>query len=371
MSGKMKRHQSYVGVYYRDSTTRKQGDGRPDRCFYVTHRDQSGKKVWINIGWACNGITAEDAHQKRAKILAALRAKDRVAAPTEATLTDVWEKYLDVNSKLRSIEFYKTYFKIINSAIGDKKLKDITEYDFAVLVKKMADKSPIYSKNVLRFAGFLIKCAIRWRMFDGSNPAENIKAPRYDWNRTRMLTVDEAGRLLEHLKGENILLHDIVYLAMFTGMRLNEVLNLDTKDIDFSERRAILLNTKTGATGYVFISDNVMNVIKRNVSGLGDMPIFRRNGKRVKDTWVQSRFKRAVDELGLNEGVSDSRQRVVFHTLRHTFASWMSINGESVAVVQKLMRHANINMTMRYTHFSDEIMRSALDKIQSRVQLNS
>lgn len=366
----MKRHQSYVGVYYRDSTKQKQSDGRPDRCFYITHRDQSGKKVWINIGWASDGITAEDAHQKRAKILAALKIKDRVVAPADATLIDVWNKYLDVNSNLKSIEFYKTYFNIINRVIGEKKIKDITEYDFSVLVKNMAGKSPIYIKNVLRFASFLIKCAIRWRMYDGNNPAENIKAPRYDWNRTRMLTSDEAERLLEYFKKDNMLLHDVVYVALFTGMRLNEILRLNTKDIDFSGRRAILLNTKTGATGYVFLLDEVINVIKRNVSGLGDMPIFRKNEERVRDTFVQSKFKQAVDALELNKNVTDSRQKVVFHTLRHTFASWISMNGGNIAVVQKLMRHANINMTMRYTHFSDEIMRNALDKVHEMVNIN-
>jgi integrase len=62
-------------------------------------------------------------------------------------------------------------------------------------------------------------------------------------------------------------------------------------------------------------------------------------------------FGFAVKRLGFAPEDGDSLYAVTFHTLRHTFASWLAQSGKvSLIELQKLMRHANINMTMRYAH---------------------
>lgn len=53
---------------------------------------------------------------------------------------------------------------------------------------------------------------------------------------------------------------------------------------------------------------------------------------------------------GLNDGVTDRIHKVVFHTLRHTFASWLVQNGVSLEVISKLLGHSSLQMTMRYAH---------------------
>jgi integrase len=62
---------------------------------------------------------------------------------------------------------------------------------------------------------------------------------------------------------------------------------------------------------------------------------IKKRGKR--QTRVSSVFARTMDELKLNAGITDHRQKVVFHTLRHTFASWLVMGGESLQTVQELM----------------------------------
>ena len=62
-------------------------------------------------------------------------------------------------------------------------------------------------------------------------------------------------------------------------------------------------------------------------------------------------FDRVVAELGLNDGVTDKRRRVRFHTLRHTFASWLAQSGQvTLHELMELMRHKRIEMTLRYAH---------------------
>ena len=56
----------------------------------------------------------------------------------------------------------------------------------------------------------------------------------------------------------------------------------------------------------------------------------------------------------LNEGITDPRDKVVFHTLRHTFASWLVQAGVPLYTVQRLMGHKSIVMTQRYAHLAPD-----------------
>ena len=90
--------------------------------------------------------------------------------------------------------------------------------------------------------------------------------------------------------------------------------------------------------------------------------------------WVSDTFERTVRDLGLNSTgevqtladgkqvpveISDTRQRVVFHSLRHTFASWLVQNGTPLYTVAKLMGHSTLEMTQRYSHLAPDTLRKA------------
>ena len=74
---------------------------------------------------------------------------------------------------------------------------------------------------------------------------------------------------------------------------------------------------------------------------------------------VSKTFRRIADEM-FNQGIEDPRLRVCFHTLRHTFASWLVEGGVSLYEVKELMGHADFSMTQRYSHLSPEGLRSAV-----------
>ncbi|WP_257243223.1 tyrosine-type recombinase/integrase [Desulfovibrio legallii] len=65
-------------------------------------------------------------------------------------------------------------------------------------------------------------------------------------------------------------------------------------------------------------------------------------------------FQEAVEACGFNHGVNDRREKVCFHTLRHTFASWLVQNGTPLALVSRLLGHKDIRMTMRYAHLAPD-----------------
>jgi integrase len=81
-----------------------------------------------------------------------------------------------------------------------------------------------------------------------------------------------------------------------------------------------------------------------------------RKGERI--TSASHALTKTTDAM-FNEGVEDTRQRVSFHTLRHTFASWLVQRSVDLYKVKELMGHEDIKMTMRYAHLAPEGLRKA------------
>ena len=92
--------------------------------------------------------------------------------------------------------------------------------------------------------------------------------------------------------------------------------------------------------------------------------IFKaRNGEKITD--LSDTFQRTVDKLGFNDGITDQRQKVVFHTLRHTYASWLVMNGVDLYTTQKLMGHKSNQMTQRYAHLAPGYLEKAVNSLKS------
>lgn len=80
-------------------------------------------------------------------------------------------------------------------------------------------------------------------------------------------------------------------------------------------------------------------------------PIFQQPRKKTAFTKTPACFQTAVRKLNLAPKDGDSLYAVTLHTMRHTFASWLAQSGKvTLMELQKLMRHKNITMTMRYAH---------------------
>ncbi len=104
----------------------------------------------------------------------------------------------------------------------------------------------------------------------------------------------------------------------------------------------------------------------RERGGHHDLVFPGQGGRRI--TAISATFDRTVAALGLNAGIEDGRQKICFHGLRHTFASWLVEQGVDLFVVKELMGHSVLAMTERYSHLAPDALRLAVGKLDESIR---
>jgi integrase len=209
--------------------------------------------------------------------------------------------------------------------------------------------------------------AIKNGVFQGEHPVQFVKKPKVDNKRMRFLTPPEAHSLLSNLKNRSGQLYEMACLALHCGLRAGEIFNLTWGCIDLDAGSILLVDTKGGKNRTVYITDLVKAILGNKVSGKPtDLIYTDRKGNKVKE--ISNAFGRAVNDLGLNDGIKDSRMKVIFHTLRHTYASWLVQNGVDLYTVKELMGHSTLAMTERYAHLANENLKNAVNVLENSLK---
>jgi integrase len=151
-------------------------------------------------------------------------------------------------------------------------------------------------------------------------------------------------------------------MSLYGGLRLGEVLSLIWSNVDTVNKIIYVQDTKNGRSRPIFITGPIQAVLNELPAGNPDELLFpSKTGNPAQ--WLSKSFRAVVEELKLNEGISDPRERVSFHTLRHTFASWSVISGTPLYVVGKALGHRTLVMTARYSHLALDSHRAAFEAV--------
>ena len=384
----------FPGVRYREHQTRKHGI-QPDRYYTITYKYE-GKTRSEAIGWASNGIKAKDAAnvlgelktnqaqgkfpqtlaQKKEIASAQINAKEarkRAEKDKTTTFNEIWTEFYQPQAKPnKAATSWKREESLcrlwIAPVIGSIPFSTISVFDLEKIRKNMTDKG--LSPRSIQYAFATIRqvynTAARLDVFKGENPIKKIKMPKIDNRRTRFLSDSEASRLLEILEKKNEQLHTIALLSLYCGLRAGEIINLEWTDIDFNEGLILVRETKSGQNRHAFMTNRIHNLLKklkRQILPEQQLIFIAQNGGKLNE--VSRLFNDAVSELELNKGIKDRRQKVVFHTLRHTFASWLVQRGTPLYTVAKLMGHSTLSMTERYAHLAPDNLRAAVSVLET------
>jgi integrase len=368
----------FKGVYYRKSSKRNHR-GRPDKCFDISYKDSNGRLVWEKAGWASEGYTAQMASQVRSERLRTLRhGRELPQKKDQRTLQGIWDnEYKAEKSEKKSFrDDCFRYNKHIKPVFGTKPLSAITTARLNQFKNNLLNKKGLSAQTVVHILN-LIKSAIniarRNKLFDGDNPVSGVKYPSTkNTNRLRYLERDEARRLLDKLKDTTQTHYEMAYLSLYTGMRADEIFSLRWQDIDLKNNVIHILDTKNTEARTAYMTAGVKEILKNKKEGLPYHFVFpqeiqhntvKKIRGNIKKNKIGGSYRQAVKRLGLNDNVEDDRYKVVFHTLRHTFGSWLAIRGESLQTIKELMGHRRISQTERYAHLSPDIKKQAVEAL--------
>ncbi len=140
-----------------------------------------------------------------------------------------------------------------------------------------------------------------------------------------------------------------------TGMRKQEILSLKWKQIDLENGYIDLPDTKNNTSAKIPINETIKNVLS-NIQRRLDIPFVFFNeitGQRQNE--IHYSFRKALERAK----ITDFR----FHDLRHTFGSYLAMNGVTLPALKQLMRHSDISMTMRYIHLMPSYTKDAVGKL--------
>lgn len=374
----------YPGVRYRTHKERKY-NGKLDRYFSIRYK-RDGKTVEESVGWASQGMNAQKATKirsdivqniklgKRPQSLREKRTLESAALIAEAknkeqkilenyTFDQLGQKYIEWSkaNKKSWRDDYLRYDLHLKPILGEKPLIKISSFDLEKLKSTLQKKkvhrknpklqrslSPATVKHCLVLARQMFNKAIIRGLFNGPNPVKKIKLPKLNNTRLRFLSYQEAHLLLSKLICKSPQVHDQALIALHCGLRFGEIANLTLADLNFNNG-IIQIRDPKGASRQAYMTDEVKVMLQtRSPSNASDFIFPGKNGSRQGS--ISNSFDRAVRDIGLNEGISDRRDKVVFHTLRHTFGSWLAIQGTPILTIKELMGHKTIEMTMRYAH---------------------
>jgi len=189
------------------------------------------------------------------------------------------------------------------------------------------------------------------------NPVAKVKLySEKDTQKERILTEAEEGRLMENCLDY---LRSIITVALNTGMRRSEILNLKWSQIDLKARRIRVEKTKSGKVRFIPINDVLFRDLNRLRIVNGQKPFVFFNPKTGNPFLdMKTGFKGACRRAGISN--------LRFHDLRHTFASRLVARGVDIETVRDLLGHHSITITQRYTHSSDDRKRSAVELLNNR-----
>lgn len=275
--------------------------------------------------------------------------------------SDDFYKYLE--GKGYSLNTIKSYKEDLSQFIEFSKGHNILNVDYSFIRKylqflhnkKYTNKSISRHISCLKsFYKYLVKIG---KIKD--NPCALISNPKIEKKLPNYLNYNDLETLLsipdknDTLGLRNCLILELLYSC---GVRVSELINIKLSDIDFSNRRILILG-KGNKERYVLYGEVCSNLLKEYLNNSypklnkkSEYLLLNKFGNKITDRAIRMIINDVVKKSSLKLNISP-------HTLRHTFATHLLNEGADLKIVQELLGHENISTTGIYTHVSNEHLR--------------
>ncbi|MCP5361139.1 MAG: site-specific integrase [Hyphomicrobiales bacterium] len=287
------------------------------------------------------------------------------------TLADMIDRYMrDVlPTKPKSEAKQKNQLIWWKDAIGAYTLADVTP----AMISEQRDRllngityrgtkrSPSTVVRYMAALSHAFTIAVReWGWLEDS-PMRKVRKPKEPRGRVRFLSDTEREKLLTACAvSENPFLYPVVILALSTGMRYGEIMHLTWDDVNTEQGYVILHETKNGERRRVPLAGRALQEVRalakvRRIDTVLLFPDARKN--------QPASLRRAWDKAVAAAEIDDFR----FHDLRHSAASYLAMNGASLAEIAEVLGHKTLQMVKRYSHLSEAHTASVVAKMNERI----
>ncbi|MBQ7673178.1 MAG: site-specific integrase [Alphaproteobacteria bacterium] len=267
--------------------------------------------------------------------------------------------YIKKSTYYRKIELLKRFEK--NSYLNNTPIQELS---YAPLKEFIISEGKM-SQSIINKMYMILQKALREavkRRIISENPIDELKKPKTSQTRekVRALTVEEQQKLYRVLTTEDINYSHQMLLSMLTGMRMGEINALKPEDIDLLAKAIAVYKTMSrGLKGETFVSNSaktangnrlvpfsaiVLPLIHEILLCAGKDYLFENKGKIINTSQVNMQFQRVLQKYDIID--KRIKGRVTLHSLRHTFATRCIEAGMQPKVLQHILGHSDIKVTL-------------------------
>ncbi|SDK30206.1 Phage integrase family protein [Maridesulfovibrio ferrireducens] len=406
--------QKFKGVRWYKHESRKYGV-RYDRCFDIRYSG-SGQRFASTLGWESAGWSEEKAYLKRDEYLEnlkkgekpytykqeleLLKLKNELDSQIELqeaeskhnegiTFGEVFAAYLiwAKNNKKHWKDDEQRYNSHLKGSLHTVLFNEVNSYLLeqikATLLRKL---SPASTKHCLVIVRQVYNRAIEGAIgvnekhfvWHGVNPIAGVKLRNLVGDNSKQRTLDtfdskrgEQGsderRLMASLEERSFVTYGLAMTSLYGGLRFAEAANLKWMHIDLKSGHINCLEGKGGLDRKILIP------IHKKLYRALELQFEKQNPKQIDLVWpgrgnipfksVSETFPRVVKKLGLNEGITDRRMTLDFHSLRHTFATRLGNAGTPITILRDLLGHRDFTMVSRYAKSSQSVAEEAIARL--------
>jgi integrase len=295
----------------------------------------------------------------------------KTAEAKKHTLADMIDRYLaGVNLSKEQDEHIGLHLRRWKDEIGFMVLADVQADAITKIKDKLLNETVRTGKKrspttVLKYMASLstvFTTAVNdWKWLEDS-PMRTIKKPKPARGRVRFLDDDERQRFLTACQqSTNPTLYLCVILALSTGMRQGELMGLKWQDVNLKDGFIILHETKNGERRRVPLAGHGLELLREHakVRRLDTDLLFPGNIHAHKPIDLRKPFENALQAAQIND--------FHWHDLRHCTASYLAMNGASLAEIAEVLGHKTLAMVKRYAHLSDGHVSNVVASMNAKI----